>query len=114
MTLIITPRSSEKSYASASVENGVYTFVVPKSTNKHEVKASIEKLYEVTVTNVNISILKGKTKRFNQKRGRASLGTRSAVKKAYVSLKVGDKIPVFNPEAAEAEVKAPVKPKGKK
>ena len=60
MTLVITPRSSEKSYAAASVENGVYTFVVPKSTNKHEVKTAVEKLYEVTVTNVNISILRAK------------------------------------------------------
>lgn len=114
MTLVITPRSSEKSYAAASVENGVYTFVVPKLTNKHEVKDAVEKLYEVTVTNVNISILKGKTKRFNQKRGRASVGTRQSIKKAYVTLKSGDKIPVFNPEAVEAETKAPAKVKGKK
>lgn len=114
MTLVITPRSSEKSYAAASVENGVYTFVVPKLTNKHDVKTAVEKLYEVTVTNVNISILKGKIKRFNQKRGRASVGTRKSVKKAYVSLKAGDKIPVFNPEAVEEESKAPAKSKGKK
>jgi len=101
MTLVIIPRMSEKSFAAASQENGVYTFVVPKSTNKHDVKTFVEKLYEVTVTNVNISILKGKTKRFNQKRGRASVGTRQNVKKAYVTLKSGDKIAVFNPEAVE-------------
>lgn len=109
MTMVITPRVTDKSYAAASLENGVYTFVVPKLTNKHEVKLVVEKLYEVTVTNVNISILKGKTKRFNQKRGRASVGTRQSVKKAYVTLKSGDKIAVFNPEAAESEAKTPKK-----
>lgn len=113
MTMVITPRVTDKSYTAASLENGVYTFVVPKLTNKHEVKLAVEKLYEVTVTNVNISILKGKTKRFNQKRGRASVGTRQSVKKAYVTLKSGDKIAVFNPEAAE-EPKQVAKPKGKK
>lgn len=112
MTLVITPRVSEKAYAAAaSVDNGVYTFVVPKTTNKHEVKLAVEKLYDVTVTNINISILKGKTKRFAQKRGRSSIGTRQSVKKAYVTLKSGDSIPVFNPEAAD---EAPAKIKGNK
>jgi large subunit ribosomal protein L23 len=111
MTLVITPRVTDKSYAAAGVENGVYTFVVPKLSNKHEVKEAVEKLYDVTVTNVNISILKGKTKRFAQKRGRSSTGTRQSVKKAYVTLKSGDNIPVFNPEAVE---EAPSKIKGKK
>lgn len=113
MTVVIIPRSSEKSFAAASLENGVYTFVVPKSTNKHDVKTIVEKLYEVTVTKVNISILKGKTKRFNQKRGRASVGTRQNAKKAYVTLKSGDSIAVFNPEAVE-EPKTVAKTKGKK
>lgn len=113
MTMIITPRVTDKSYAAASLENGVYTFVVPKDANKHDVEIAVQKLYEVTVTNVNISILKGKTKRFNQKRGRASIGTRKSIKKAYVTLKNGDKITVFNPEAAE-EPKQVAKPKGKK
>lgn len=106
MTRVIAPRISEKAFAAAGLDKGVYTFVVPAAINKFEVKSQIEKLYEVTVTNVNMSTLKGKNKRFMMRRGRQSVGQRQNLKKAYVTLKDGDSIPVFNAEAEEP--KAPV------
>lgn len=109
MSFVLTPRVSEKAYQAAGVENGVYTFIVPMSVNKHEIKSAVEKLYEVSVVDVNISVLKGKIKRFSQKRGRSSTGKRSDIKKAYVSLKTGDKIPVFNPEADKDSTPSTVK-----
>lgn len=113
MTLVVSPRVSEKSFGSASEKNGVYTFVVPQDQNKHQIKQTVEKLYEVTVLNVNVSILKGKNKRFTMRRGKQSLGKRQDVKKAYVRLKEGDSIPVFNPEADKDSTPKVVK-KGKK
>ncbi len=104
MTKVVAPRNTEKAFGAASTDKAVYTFVVPKSTNKHEIKKTVESVYGVTVVNVNISILKGKTKRFMQKRGRQSIGDRQDLKKAYVTLKDGDSIPVFT---GDEEAKTP-------
>ena len=103
MSQVTYPRISEKAYAHASQKN-VYTFVVPADVNKFEIKKTIESQYEVTVTGINISILKGKNKRFTMRRGRQSIGYRQDVKKAYVTLKEGDSIPVFAAEEPEATV----------
>ena len=113
---VIYPRISEKAYVTAGALN-VYTFVVPADVNKHTVKLEIEKEFGVTVLAVNMSTLKGKNKRFMMRRGKQSLGQRSDLKKAYVTLKEGDSIPVFaeidNDEAAEATAALSAK-KGKK
>lgn len=105
MNYLIYPRISEKAFAHASDKN-VYTFVIPPEMNKFQVKDAVEKEYEVTVTDVTVSILKGKNKRFMQRRGRQSIGQRQNTKKAYVTLKKGDVIPVF--AGAETETNAPV------
>lgn len=98
MNSVIYPRISEKSFAQANVSN-VYTFVVPEDTNKIEIKQNVEKQYDVTVIDINVSVLKGKKKRFMQRRGRQSTGVRQNIKKAYVTLKEGDVIPVYVGEA---------------
>lgn len=103
MSQVIYPRISEKAFAHATDKN-VYTFVVPANVNKFEIKKSIENQYEVTVTGINVSILKGKNKRFTMRRGRQSIGYRQDVKKAYVTLKDGDSIPVFAAEEPETAV----------
>lgn len=111
MNHVIYPRISEKAFEHASAKN-VYTFVVPSDANKYQIKDTIEKQYEVSVTNVNISILKGKNKRFMQRRGKQSVGQRQDIRKAYVTLKEGDVIPVFVGE--EPESTAPVVTAGRK
>jgi large subunit ribosomal protein L23 len=66
---------------------GRYAFRVSKSTNKLEVKKAIEKVYDVHVTSVNIMSVKGK-----KRRAGAVTGRTSDWKKAYVTLKQGEKI----------------------
>lgn len=103
--IILKPRMSEKTYAQSN--DGVYVFDVDKSVNKHEVADEVEKTYKVTVTNVRTTIIKGKAKRVYRNK-RFEAGRRSDVKKAYVTLKKGDAIPIFAAveEAEAAEEKA--------
>lgn len=82
------PVISEKSFAHA--ENDKYVFVVSKEANKIEIKNAIEKLFKVTVLDVQTVVMKGKLKRVGRKYGK-----RSDFKKAYVTLKKGDKIEEF-------------------
>ncbi|GLQ21729.1 50S ribosomal protein L23 [Algimonas porphyrae] len=84
---VLTPVITEKSTIVA--ENNQIVFEVPLSSNKTEIKAAVEQLFNVSVTAVNTILTKGKTKRF---RGR--LGRRSDVKKAIVTLKDGDTIDI--------------------
>ncbi len=107
---VITPRISEKGYALAT-KNNVYVFNVPKITNKIAVKKTIEKLYSVSVIDVNILNVAGKVKRSVKKGGRQSLGKRSDYKKAYVTLKAGQSIPVYAAEETEKAEKTDKKGK---
>jgi large subunit ribosomal protein L23 len=66
---------------------GRYVFRVAKSANKLEVKKAIEKVYDVHVADVNIMNIKGKARRSGVIAGRTSNW-----KKAYVTLKTGEKI----------------------
>ncbi|MFC1237092.1 50S ribosomal protein L23 [Vibrio sp. DW001] len=77
------PHISEKATMAAEKANTI-VFKVAKDATKREIKAAVEKLFEVEVKTVNTLILKGKTKRQGQREGR-----RSDVKKAYVTLKEG-------------------------
>lgn len=104
ITLI--PRVSEKAYAQSQAAGiKTYIFEVPLSANKHTVARAISVQYEVTVTEVRTTRLKGKTKQSYRKGGRPISGVRSDIKKAYVTLKAGDTLPLFAEEAAE-EAKA--------
>ncbi len=60
---------------------------VAKEATKAEVKAAVEKLFEVEVADVRTLIVKGKVKRHGQRVGR-----RSDWKKAYVTLKEGQNL----------------------
>jgi large subunit ribosomal protein L23 len=93
---------SEKTYALSNQR--VYVFDVDTSVNKHEISDAVEKTFEVTVTNIRTVTVKGKTKRLYRNR-RYETGTRSDIKKAYVTLKEGDAIPIFA-AVEEAEEKA--------
>jgi len=65
-------------------------FEVARDANKIEVKAAIETLFKVTVTDVRTLIVRGKMKRIGRFAGR-----RQAWKKAFVTLKAGDNIEFF-------------------
>ena len=97
-TTVLRPRLSEKTFVLASGKNAVYVFDVPAGANKQTVAAAVATQFEVTVIDVIISNLKGKAKRTIRKGGRAVNGRQSDRKKAYVTLKEGDKLPFFATE----------------
>ncbi len=82
---IVRPLVTEK--ATIGNEYGQVSFIVTINATKPEIKAAVEMLFNVQVTAVNTSILKGKTKNFRGRRGR-----RSDVKKAIVTLAEGQTI----------------------
>lgn len=86
MKVLLGPHVSEKSSVVADANNE-FVFRVVKDATKAEIREAVEKLFEVTVTQVRTLNVKGKTKRF----GRLA-GKRSDWKKAYVTLKAGDDI----------------------
>src|SRR5579859_809599 len=94
-TTLLRPRLSEKTYGLA-LSKTVYVFDVPADANKHTVAAAVAAQFEVSVVEVNIVNVKGKAKRTIRKGGRAVAGQRSDIKKAYVRLKDGDKLPFFD------------------
>ncbi|MBU0612317.1 50S ribosomal protein L23 [Patescibacteria group bacterium] len=88
MKIIKKPRVTEK--ASFVAEQNVYTFDVPKSANKTEIKKAIFELYKVKPVKVNILTVPSK-KIFV----RGKVGTKSGGKKVLVYLKKEDKIEII-------------------
>lgn len=84
-SIIKKPHLSEKSTIIA--EKNQFVFQVASCANKQEIKAAIEKIFNVKVVSVNISSVKSKAKRFKQ-----MLGSKKAWKKAYVCLEAGNNI----------------------
>ena len=80
------PHISEKSTMVAEKLNTI-VFKIATDATKAEVKAAVEKLFEVEVETVRTLNMKGKTKRAG-----ARVGRRSDWKKAYVTLKAGQDI----------------------
>jgi len=85
--LVRSPVVTEKS--TLITENNQITFRVAKDATKPEIKAAVEKLFDVTVLKVNTLITKGKVKRFRGIKGR-----RNDEKKAIVTLAEGQHIDV--------------------
>jgi large subunit ribosomal protein L23 len=86
LKVLLAPHVSEKSTMVAETNNS-FVFKVLKNANKAEIKAAVEKLFEVEVEGVRTVNVKGKVKRHGQ-----SFGKRSDWKKAYVVLKEGQDI----------------------
>jgi len=95
--LTVQPRISEKSYLQSQSKN-VYIFDVPLSANKLQIADAVSEQYKVTVENVRTAVAKGKAKKTARKRSQPIKGVRSNTKKAYITLKDGDKIDVFETE----------------
>ncbi len=85
------PIISEKSMNMAA--NGVYMFEANKAANKMEIASEVAKLFKVNVVAVRTSILNGKVKRF-----KGVKGARRDTKRAFVQLKEGQKITIFDAE----------------
>lgn len=105
--LMLIPKISEKAYAMSQAEDvKTYVFEVPVSANKHSVARGITAQYDVVVTSVRTSTTKGKEKQMYRKGGRPVTGVRSDLKKAYVTLRKGESLPLFVEEAAKEEKQA--------
>ena len=83
MTVLLEPRVTEKTTLLADA-NKQFTFKVRTDASKQDVRAAVEKMFEVEVESVQLLNVKGKQKRFGQRQGK-----RSDWKKAYVKLKPG-------------------------
>jgi large subunit ribosomal protein L23 len=86
LKVLLAPHVSEKTTLAAESNNTV-VFKVAKDSTKAEIKAAVEKLFEVEVDSVRTVNVKGKTKRHGQ-----SFGKRKDWKKSYVVLKAGQDI----------------------
>lgn len=90
MDIIISPLITEKSMKDAS--SGKFSFKVVKTANKNEIKETVEKNFNVNVTHISTSILKGKKVRVGTKRAEKKV---SDSKKAVVTVAKGQKIGLF-------------------
>ena len=88
--VILKPLITEKATVMADNYNR-YTFLVQLKSNKNQIKRAVEELYDVKVLNVKTIINAGKVKRI----GRFIKKT-SKSKKAFVQLKEGNKIKLFD------------------
>ena len=89
--IILRPLVTEKSTALAIANK--YIFEVDIRANKPQIKDAVETAFNVTVTNVNVMIMKGK-KRGGQRSGR-KLSYGNDWKKAVVTLIADDRIELF-------------------
>jgi len=88
-SVIKSPVITEKSMAKSAEGNKV-VFWVDLKANKKDIKEAVEKVFSVSVVSVNTQRVPGKLKRM----GRTS-GKRPTRKKAYISLKEGETIEMF-------------------
>ncbi|MCL2165698.1 MAG: 50S ribosomal protein L23 [Clostridiales bacterium] len=87
--VLIKPVVTEKS--SGLMSEGKYTFRVDKAANKIEIKYAVESIFKVDVTNVRTMNMPGKLKRQGKTQGMTP-----AWKKAVVTLKSGQTLPIFD------------------
>jgi len=88
-SVILSPIITEKGTIVSEVANQVVFRVQPHAT-KGAIREAVESLFKVSVLKVRTSNLMGKTRRVGR-----SAGKRSDWKKAYVTLKAGDRIEFF-------------------
>lgn len=112
-TVVLKPRLSEKSYSLSTAHN-TYVFSVGRELNKHQVAQAVSEQFQVTVEGVRMANIKGKVKQSYRKGRRPVTGKRSDIKKAYVTLKSGDHIPIFAAEEAEQKPGKAKKTEGEK
>nr|AKQ01875.1 50S ribosomal protein L25, large subunit ribosomal protein L23 [uncultured delta proteobacterium Rifle_16ft_4_minimus_2971] len=80
---------TEKSTAQKAESNKV-AFWVDLQANKNDIAEAVEKVFNVKVLDVNTMRVPGKVKRTGR-----NMSKRPTRKKAYITLKQGDKIPLF-------------------
>lgn len=90
-SVLIAPVVSEKSYGQIA-DRRKYTFRVHSRAHKTQVRQAVEEIFDVSVTDVNISKVPSKPKRRGMHTGR-----RPGWKKAVVTIAEGQSIEAFGP-----------------
>jgi large subunit ribosomal protein L23 len=90
---VIKPLVTEKSSAMYESRK-IYTFRVHPDATKPEIRDAIEHLFGVTVASVRTMQMRAKERRAGGL-GRGTSGRRARWKKAIVTLREGDAIPIF-------------------
>jgi large subunit ribosomal protein L23 len=86
-TVILGPHVSEKTTLMGEDHNQ-YAFKVAIDATKAEIKVAVETLFKVSVADLQVLNVKGKTKR----NARGKIRRRSNWKKAYVKIEAGQEI----------------------
>lgn len=108
---LVEPRATEKTYREQTKRT--YVFPVKNTTSKQEIVKLVTKEFNVTVTDVRTLIRKGKKIRYSKgKHAYPGITFRQDKKYAYVTLKEGDTIKVF--DEPNSQTTKPVKPSVKK
>jgi len=92
MTVLVGPHISEKATILAEKNNQV-CFKVRRDSSKKEIAQAVELMFEVKVDAVQVTNVRGKSKRFGQ-----TMGKRNDWKKAYVTLAEGHDIDFMGAE----------------
>lgn len=94
---MLEPRATEKTYAESFKRT--YVFPIKKNVTKQEIKKQVEKEFNVTVISVRTLIRDGKQTKYSKgKHQYPGITFRQDKKFAYVTLKEGDSIKVFETE----------------
>ena len=105
---VLTPRATEKTYREQTKRT--YVFPVKRTTSKQEIAKMVEEEFKVTVTDVRTLIRNGKATKYSKgKHAYPGITHRQDKKFAYVTLKEGDSIKVFETEASEEDNKTSAK-----
>ncbi len=99
MHRIIQPYLTEKS--AATIDKGLYVFLIEKNANKTTVAKELKSLYDVTALSVRIVNLPAKKVNFKRRPG-----VRPMIRKAYVQLPPKQKIPGFESLTEKDDKKA--------
>ena len=103
---ILEPRATEKTYREQTKRT--YVFPVKLGMSKQEIAKLVEKEFNVTVTDVRTLVRNGKATKYSKgKHAYPGITYRKDKKYAYVTLKDGDSIKVFEePEKEDKKTSA--------
>ncbi|MDO5480276.1 MAG: 50S ribosomal protein L23 [Candidatus Saccharibacteria bacterium] len=91
---LLEPRATEKTYR--EIAKRTYVFPVDKSASKQQIAKMVEDEFNVTVTDVRVLTRKGKKTKYSKgKHAYPGITHRQDKKFAYVTLKEGNSIKVF-------------------
>lgn len=97
---LLEPRATEKTYGEQTKR--IYVFPVERSMSKQAIAKLVETEFNVTVTEVKTLLRKGKKTRYSKgKHAYPGITYRQDKKYAYVRLKEGDSIKVFEDQTED-------------